>query len=191
MRKQAGFTLIEILAVLALTAIMLTLAFPATRTFWLAQSLYGARDDMITEVREIQGRVVSESFPLVYGVRFTDQGSWNATGKWGRIKFDPNGGGPGVARCTQIGTGTFNAGVFNATVSIQSLSFGGSTEQTVCRASLYDSSGAVIPSTGSDVFVFFYARGTATGGSMVLDQPNLGPSKDITLTINSLTGRIS
>jgi hypothetical protein len=113
-----------------------------------------------------------------------------ATGRWGVIKYDPAGGGVGTPACTQIRTGSFDAGVFNATVEITAPSFAASAEQTFCKTSLKDANGVSITQPAGDQYVFFYARGTATGGTLVLHSTPLGAAGDITLQVFPLTGRV-
>lgn len=188
---QGGFSLIEILAVLSLIAITMAIAMPSIRQYWFVQSLHGARDDLITEVRSLQARVTAESHPIVFGIRFTETGGWNDLGRWGLVKYDPTGGGSGTPTCVQYALGTSEDGVFSATVDIQNPSFttAPTTEQTFCRANLQTTGGAPIPAS-TDEFAFFYARGTATAGTLRLHQSNLDASSDIVLQIYPLTGRI-
>ena len=190
-RNEAGISLIEIMVTVTLLAIILAISFPTLRIYWLKQSLNGAVDAVTTEMSRAQSLVTSESHPLVYGIRFSDAAGLNGEGRWGLIKYDPTGGTGGLAACTQYGTGSFGTGVFNGAVSLSSVNFdggGASSDQTFCRSNLKDSTGAPIAAS-SDEFLFFYARGTATGGQLTLHQPTLGADDDITVTVNSLTGR--
>lgn len=186
---SAGFTLIEVMTVSLMIVTLMALAYAPLRNFWFKQSLEGASNEMIAEVRSLQSRVTAESHPLVYGIRFTTQGNWMATGRWGLVKYDPTGGVGGAPACTQYATASFDAGVFNATVEIVTPAFTASTEQTFCRTALKNTSGASL-AADSDQFVFLYARGTATGGTLKLHQARLGSSRDITVQIYPLTGRI-
>ena len=175
---QRGFTLIEIFAVLGLMAILLALAAPAVRTYWLSQSLDSVTDEAVTQLRQLQAQVTSESHPLVYGARLRKGSSDYAI-----VIYDPRAVSPNP-RCTQDGnTRTLTSGVFNATVLVSATNTAvpDSAEATVCRAEL---SGA----TTNDVFVFFYARGTATPGTIRMEQPALGRGENI--TISGLTGRV-
>lgn len=175
---QGGFTLIEIFAVLALLAILVTLAAPSLRTYWFTQSLHAATDETVSQLRRLQARVTSESHPLVYGARFRKGSS-----DFALIVYDPRAVAPAQA-CRQDGqTRAFNSGVFNATVLVNDTgtSVVDGAEATACRAQLPGI-------TTNDVFVFFYARGTATPGSIRLEQPHLGRGE--TVTISGLTGRV-
>lgn len=189
---ERGFTFIEVLTAAALIAVLMALAMPAVRQFWFVQSLDAAEDQLISEMRGLQSRVTSESHPLVYGIRFTDSGNWNATGKWGLVKYDPQGSATGPT-CRQFATGTFDPGAFGAVPSIVGPSFTGSEptgEQAFCRQHLRDASGTIAIPAAGDEFAFFYARGSATAGTLRLDHPNLDPTRDITLRVSALTGRI-
>ena len=179
--RSAGFTLIEVITASLMILVLTGLAYPPLRSYWFRESLNGAASEMVTEMRGLQSRITAESHPLVYGIRLSTAENMMAEGRWGLVKYDPTGGTGGVPGCTQYATGSFDAGIFNATVSIVAPSFSASPEGVVCRASL---------GSASDQFVFFYARGTATGGTLTLNQPSLGSSEDITLQVFPLTGRI-
>ena len=186
---QAGFSLIEMLAVIGLIGIVMALAMPSVREYWFVQSLHGARDDLVTEARALQSRVTAESHPAVFGIRFTNEGGWNSLGRWGLVKYQPPAA--GAATCVQYGEGSFDGGVFNATVEIRNPSFTTTptAEQTFCRGNLRSTGGTPIPAS-TDQFLFFYARGTATGGTLSMRQANLDPSQDISITVFPMTGRI-
>ncbi|MBA2725555.1 MAG: prepilin-type N-terminal cleavage/methylation domain-containing protein, partial [Actinobacteria bacterium] len=84
--NDSGFTLIEILVAISIVTILLGLSVPTLRIYWMRQSLSGGADAVVAEMRGSQARVVSETHPLVYGMRFTDSGNWNFDGKWGLVK---------------------------------------------------------------------------------------------------------
>ena len=189
--NAGGFTLVEVLSAIALFAILMAVAFPTIRTFWFRQSLSAATSDLIAEARAMQGKVTAESHPLVYGIRFSE-GAMMADGVWGLVEYDPKGAPGGLPACTQYSRASAASGVFNSRISITSAAFtsgAGTPEQQFCRSSLKDAAGNILTAT-DDEFLFFYARGTATGGSVVLRQPNLGAGDDVTLQVFPLTGRI-
>lgn len=197
-KGAGGFTLVEMLTTIALLSILLAIGFPTIRSYWFRQSLNGAADAMVAEARAMQARVTAESHPLVYGMRFSTQPGMMQEGMWGLVKYDPKGV-SGTPTCVQYATASTDSGVFNSRVPFLAASFtqddgdpntvDGTTEQITCRSSLKDDAGAPL-SAGSDEFLFFYARGTATGGSFVLGHPQLGPGSNITLQVIPLTGRI-
>ena len=190
-RSQTGFSLIEVLVAISIVSVLLTLGAQPLRNYWFKQSLLGAQDELMSEMEGAQSLVTSESHPLVYGIRFSDAPGYNSEGTWGLIKYDPTNGPAGAATCTQYATGSNDSGVFNAEVRIVNPSFTPTppaTEQAFCRANLKDSSGATLAAT-NDQFVFFYARGSATGGSVTLTQPGLGSDDDVSIEVHSLTGR--
>lgn len=190
---SAGFTLIEVMTVSLMIVTLMALSYAPLKNFWYKQALSGAHSSLIAEIRGLQARVTSESHPLVYGIRFTTLGNMMANGQWGVVKYDPTGGAGGTPICRQISTSSFDTGVFNASVEITAPSFSSPTPdavQTFCRTNLADESGVDLGNTASDEFAFFYARGTATGGTVTLHQPNLAATNDITMEVFPLTGRI-
>lgn len=168
-RTEEGFTLIEMMMVLSIAAILVTLGAMALRSYWLTHSLYGARDEAITQLRAQQEKVVSESHPLVFGARFRP-GSTD----WALIEYDPT-----TSQCYETRSMRFDTGV-----EVQAVSFSeaGSMAPIVseCRSDLSSPSG--------DGFAMFFARGTASEGSLTLEQPSLG--KTLSLTVKPITGRI-
>ena len=173
--------MIEVITASLMIIVLTGLSYPPLRSYWFRQSLNGAASEMVTEMRGLQSRVTAESHPLVFGIRFSTAGNMMAEGRWGLVKYDPTGGPGGVPSCSQYGTGTFDSGLFNATVSIVAPSFAASPERDVCRTAL---------GSATDEFAFFYARGTATGGTLTLHQSSLGSSSDITIQVFPLTGRV-
>lgn len=154
---------------MAVMAILLTLGAGALRNYWLAQSLRGAQDQAMSYLRAEQESAVSQSHPLVFGARFRVGSS-----DWALIQFDPT-----TNTCSQRRAMKFASGV---QVSAASFLESGSMASIVseCRADLG------VPST--DKFVMFFARGTASSGSLTLTHPSLGRSRG--LTVKPITGRI-
>jgi hypothetical protein len=139
------------------------------RQFWFTQALYGGRDEAITQLRAQQERVVSESHPLVFGARFRA-----GSPDWALIQYDP-----ATNTCSSTRAMRFDSGV---SVVDASFSEAGSMAPIVaeCRSDL------AVPNT--DKFVMFFARGTASAGTLTLTQPALGRS--IALTVRPVTGRV-
>ena len=182
---ESGFTLIELLVVLSLMAVVLVSSAGTLRSFWFKQSLDGATEQVVSQLRQLQSRVTSESHPLVYGARFRPGSS-----EWGLIRYDPNEAGTADDTCTEYSPRTFDSGVFSAEVIISPAvtAVPDSDEAAICRTRLTTDDGAPFAVASSDVFVFFYARGTATAGVVRLEQPTSSQTKDVTIT--SLTGRV-
>jgi prepilin-type N-terminal cleavage/methylation domain-containing protein len=177
MRDEDGFTLIELLVVMAIGAVLLALSVTALRSYWFAQALNGSVDNVTTQMRQAQQQAESESHPLVYGVWFINVGD---STRWGTLQYDPD---PLLSvNCSEIGKRSFSTGV-----QVQSVSFDEDAVRTTeCRSAL---AAAGVASAGSAEIAFFYARGTATPGSITLEQTNLGRSESLDVT--GITGRVS
>jgi prepilin-type N-terminal cleavage/methylation domain-containing protein len=171
-RRQEGFTLVELLVVMALTAILVTLGAFAVRHFWFVRSLSGAEDQVATQLRRQQQRVMAASNPFVYGAHFKEDSS-----DWELIRFDPKGAGSGDDECADQG-----ARGFDLTVEVASVDFDDTQAPEQATACVADLGGA------ADEYVFFFARGNATKGSVTVTQPQLGRSR--TVTVTDITGRV-
>lgn len=171
MRKEEGFTLIELLVAMGLVALLMTLSASSLRQFWWAQSLEGASDVLVGELRAQQEDSVSQSHPLVFGVGFT-------TGETEMIIYSFNPAGAGACSARPKG---FDAGVFNAAVRIKAVAITNDTS-----ASEYVTCQAARPTDG---ILFFYARGTSTGGTVTLEQPNYGRQRGV--SVSGITGRVT
>jgi prepilin-type N-terminal cleavage/methylation domain-containing protein len=165
--SERGYTLIEVLVAMALASILVTLGAFALRSYWINRSLEGARAEVGSTLRQLQQQTVSESHPLVFGARFTPGSS-----KWATLRYDPRDG-----TCTKIES---DNKFLNTAVYVTEASFATAPDvnQSLCPAS----------GEGTDVFVWFYARGTATPGSLTLAQPQL--DRELKVTVSGLTSRI-
>ena len=188
MKREEGFTWVELLAVIAITSILLTLGATAIRYFWLGSALTGERDQIFTNLRTIQQQVVSESNPLIFGAWFkvttpsTDDGST----QWGTVRYRPADAAAGTAAsCTSTGTHRMDGGVQIAEADFGN-TIGGSVAVndviTLCKTQ-------VSAATSATDFALFLARGTATSGCVTLNQPRRAMD-DVTVLVHSLTGRI-
>jgi prepilin-type N-terminal cleavage/methylation domain-containing protein len=166
--REQGFTLIELLVSMGLAMLLLTLSAWALRGYWFEQSLEGGSEDIISQLRQLQESSVSESHPIVFGARF-EEGSSNYL----LLRYNPKE--PAVAgddECTEEGTRAFETRV-------------------VVDEAEFDPPSGILPSLcpgSGDHFVFFFARGTATGGYLVLSQPERNDTR--TITVSGLTGRV-
>ena len=164
--KEQGFSLIEMLAAMALLAIVMTLGAVALRQYWFVQSLAGGEEEVISHLRRMQEQAVAETHPLMFGVRFR-----TGSPEWGAVRYDPD---TGV--CSSESSLEFGGGVVVSAVDFADTAEG----TTQCRAQL---AGAA-----SDEFAFFFPRGTATGGTVTLQQSQLGRTESLSVT--PMTGRV-
>jgi prepilin-type N-terminal cleavage/methylation domain-containing protein len=170
MQREAGFTLIEMLVAMALSAILLTLGASALRHYWFVRSLHGAQDQSVTQLRDLQARVVSESHPLVLGLRFEPGESDYAI-----VRYRPATATSPTEECT------FTDQSFDSGVVVKSATFSAASGITAfCKGR---------PGAANSQFVFFFARGTATEGNLVLEQPQLA-GKSVKVTVTPITGRV-
>lgn len=188
MKREEGFSLVELLAVIAITSILLTLGASAIRYFWLGRALHGERDQIFTNLRTVQQQVVSESNPLVFGAWFkaTTPTTDNGTPQWGTVRYRPADAAAGTAAsCTSTATHRLDAGV-----QIRSAEFSNTMPGAITVASVMSTCRTQVPSSASATdFAFFLARGTATSGCVTLYQPRRD-MEDVTVSVSALTGRI-
>lgn len=173
--RQQGFTLIELLVTVMLASVLLALSFMPIRSFWFAQSVKGASDVLVGELRKAQEDSVSQSHPLIFGVGFTAGAARVIV-----YRFDPLLPGATDDTCS-ASVRPFDSGVFNATVVTRSFSITNDTtaqEYVKCQEAF-----------ASDRIMFFYARGTSTGGTVVLEQPN--SLKQRSVAVSPITGRVT
>jgi prepilin-type N-terminal cleavage/methylation domain-containing protein len=168
LKHEDGFTLIELLVAMSLAGILMALSAGALRNYWLTQALNGATEDVISQLRQVQQRTDAESHPLVYGVRF-EVGSSN----WAIVKYDPKSATTASDdTCTPDSARVFADGVVVSTASFDAPSL---IDKSKCPEA-------------DEEFAFFYARGTATEGSVTLRQLSTGKTR--TVSVLPLTGRV-
>lgn len=165
-KDQRGFTLMELLTVMMIMGILFSLSAVALRHYWRVQSLHGGRADVTSGLRSAQESAVTESQPLVFGVRFRVGSS-----AWDLVRYNPDAG-----TCSVERPRSFSAGVV---VSAASFAVASGITST-CRSQI---AGAT-----SDEFAFYFPRGTATAGSVTLRQPSLG--RTLSLSVTPMTGRV-
>jgi prepilin-type N-terminal cleavage/methylation domain-containing protein len=170
---ERGFTLMELLMTLALLSILFGLAALALGHFWRVQSLEGGQDEVLTQLRNIQQRVVSETHPLVYGARFSPGAS-----SWQNIQYNPD---TGV--CKKVQDGDLDGGEFSGGVEFQGASFDPYVDGAVnvteeCTTGAFSDAAVV----------FFFARGSATEGDVTIVNPSLSRTK--TVCVSGTTARV-
>ena len=171
-RSERGFSLIELLTVMGLVAVLLSLGVFSLRQFWFVRALHGEQDEIVTQLRNLQERVVAESNPLVFGARFRQGGTATS---WPLIRYDPaNAVG---SRCTPYETIQMDAGV-----RIQQSSFVNATDSVAAACA------GELGGTRND-YVFFYARGTGSPGEVTIIQPALDGRK-LKVCVAGITGRV-
>jgi type II secretory pathway pseudopilin PulG len=159
---------VELLVVITITSLLLMLSALALRNYWLTQALEGSAEQVVSQLRQLQQRTDSESHPIVYGSRFEI-----GTPNWAIVRYDPKS--PTTTdddECTLDSTRAFSDGV-------------------VASAASFDSPPGLVMSkcpASSQRFVFFYARGTATAGSVTLR--NEITARTETISVLPLTGRV-
>ena len=174
--REAGFSLVELLAAIALMGILMTLTVGALRQFWFVRSLEGGKQEVITQLRQLQQRVGAASAPLVYGARFTA-----GSGEWDLVEFDTS---TPADPCVLIREGTFDKEVeFDAGVVVTAADFAnygnaGPNSNNITANCL----------GGATDIAWFFARGTATRGFLTIRQPVLGRTE--TICVAALTGRV-
>ena len=168
--EQGGFTLVELLTTMLLVGVLATFAVGAGRQFWLRRSLVAAQNDVVVTLREMQQRSVAESHPLVYGVRFQP----NATG-FRIYRYNPLTG-----TCTGQDEREFTSGVI-----VHEVDFG-PLNQTSSGAPVSALCGGGDPES----YVFFFARGTSTGGFVELRQPAVDTADIRRIEVGEVTGRV-
>lgn len=158
-----------------ITSLLLGLSAAPLRTFWLTQSLKGASDVLVGELRKQQQDSVSQAHPLIFGVGVT-------AGARQMVVYSFNPGLPGTADDTcSASPKSFDSGVFSGGVQVDSFSITNNTaapEYVSCQAA-----------QAVDRILFFYARGTSNGGTIVLEEPNI--SKQRSVSVSGITGRVT
>lgn len=167
--KENGFTLSELLVVTLIIGIALTLGAPAFSRYWKVRSLNAAVDEVATELRGDQQDATSQSHPWVWGAWFKQ-----GTPRWGIVRGNANTG-----ACEVRDRRSFPAGV-----TVSAVSFADVTTPTLSAQC------AAAAESGAEV-VLFFARGSATGGSVSLSHPEVGGGSARTITVAPITGRVT
>lgn len=190
-KREDGFTLIELLSVVALMAILFTLGAFALRNFWLVRALESGQDEVTSELRRLQQRAVAETHPLVYGARFPKGGNDSVKRLYGLVRFDANDlAVAGDDTCEEFNTLGLPDGVQVHPAAVASgigTGFANDAVTQVCRSNI---TGVTAGNPSNDSFVFFFARGNATGGQVTLVQTALEDQRRRTVCVASTTGRV-
>ena len=167
--KEDGFTLSELLILGLITSILLTLGAAAFNRYWKVRSLAGAVDEVVTELRTQQQEATSESHPWVRGAWFMPN-----TSRWGVVRANVL-----TEACEVRSRRTFPTSVKVTAVAFDDVTAPPLSAKCAAEAE-----------SGSEV-VFFFARGTATGGSVSLAHPHVSGGTPRTITVAPITGRVS
>ncbi len=167
--RQEGFTLTELMMACAVLAVVLTLGASAFGHYWKVRALTGAVDEVVTELRGEQQDASTQTHPWVWGAWFKQ-----GTSRWGTLRANAV---TGV--CEIKSRRTFPGGV-----TVGSATFGDVTAPAI------SANCAAAAETGAEVVVFF-ARGTATGGSVGLIHPTVDGGSARTITVSPMTGRVT
>lgn len=169
MRREDGFTLSELLVACLIMSILLGLGAYSLRRYWQTRALHGGLDEVATELRAEQQKASSESHPWVWGAWFQP-----GTSRWGVVR-----GNASTGACTVTSRRTLSTGV-----TVSSASFADVTTPALSATC------AAAAESGSEV-VLFFARGTATEGSVGLSHPEVGGGSARTITVSPITGRVT
>lgn len=169
MRREDGFTLSELLIVMLVMSIVLTLGAYSFRRYWQTRSLHGSVDQVATELRGEQQRATSESHPWIWGAWFKQ-----GTSRWGVVRANASTGACQVKDRRTLSTG----------VVVSSVSFADVTTPALSSAC------ATAAESGAEV-VLFFARGTATEGTVSLSHPEVSGGAAKTITVSPITGRVT
>jgi prepilin-type N-terminal cleavage/methylation domain-containing protein len=182
-RREGGFTLVEVVVTMAISLAALSIGTAALGHYWHQRALNGATDQLVSQLRSLQARVVAESHPLVYGARFSV-----GSRQWGLVRFDPKGADSSDDECVQFETRSLGSGIFSSPSQVETAEFDTAPEEAFCRMNLKDAHGDPIDASG-DEFLFFYARGNATPGYVVIRHPMVPDT--IMVVVRGITGRVS
>lgn len=169
MRREDGFTLSELLVACLVMSIVLGLGAYSLRRYWQTRALHGSVDEVVTELRGEHQRASSESHPWVWGAWFKQ-----GTSRWGVVRANASTGACEVRSRRTLSTG----------VTVSAVSFDDVTSPAV------SSNCAAAAESGSEV-VLFFARGSATAGSVSLAHAEVGGGAARTITVSPITGRVA
>ena len=175
---QGGFSLIELIFVMAIMSILLSLGALAARQFWFQRALIAGQDEIASQLRAVQQQVIAE------GVSGRYHGAWFDPGAsdWGTVRYQSS-------TCTSTGNYDLAAGVEVESVTVATtvaeVNFASPTDiAATCRTQL---------SLASDTrFVWFLSRGMGTetsGDHIEIIQPRRDDRTE-QIRVYGLTGRV-
>ncbi len=159
---------------MSLLSVILTLGATGFRHYWLLHSLDSAQHDVATQLRGVQARAASESHPFIYGARFTPGSS-----TWSLLKYDQG--------ADRLSTSDDSCAVDGGTRTLPGIVAVGPPESGFSAPLGVDKAKCGGAHAG-DLFVMFYAKGTATGGTLVLRSTPLDRTRAI--EVSGLTSRV-
>ena len=113
MRRDEGFTLVELLATFVVISILLTLGAYSLRRYWQVRALRGAADEIHSELRTEQQEASTATHPWVYGAWFQP-----GTARWGLVRANATTGACQVLSRRTLGTGvTVSAAAFDDVIT--------------------------------------------------------------------------
>ena len=169
MSREDGFTLSELLVVMLVMSIVLGLGAYSLRRYWQTRSLLGSVELVVSELRGEQQKASSESHPLVWGAWFKQ-----GTSRWGVVRANSS-----TETCEVTSRRTLPTGVRISAVSFADVT----TPPLSSRCADEAEPGAEV--------VLFFARGSATEGSVSLAHDEVGGGSPRTITVSPITGRVT
>lgn len=169
MKDESGFTLVELLGVMLLTAILMTLGASLIRNYWFTQSLSGAQNEVIVQLRGQQQESRTRP-PKVFGARF-----YLGQSDWELISYNSDPTLPPGQRCRVTQTRTLPGGSI--------------VEAADFDNALTDLTATCPGNPDKRLVVLFYARGSATQGALTVHHPAV--DKRLSVCVGGITGRVS
>ena len=168
MEREDGFTFMELLVAILVTSMALGLAAYSLRRHWQSRALHAGIDEVVSELRSEQQEASTATHPWVYGAYFKP-----GTARWGVLR-----GNSLTGACQILSRRTFGTGVTITSASFDDVTTQGLTANCTTAAE-----------AGAEV-VFFFARGTATGGTVALSHPQVSGGAAKTVRVYPVTGKV-
>jgi len=169
MRDEEGFTLTELLVAMLVMSLVLGLAAYALRRHWQTRALHAGVDEIVSELRTEQQEASTATHPWIYGAWFKP-----GTGRWGTLRTHANTG-----TCQVLSSRTLGTGVQITTAAFDDVLTQSLTAKCVTATE-----------PGTEIALFF-ARGTATGGTVALSHPEVSAGAVKTVRVYPVTGKVA